>query len=92
MTRNNESKVEDYLDQEVQKLGGITRKWVSPGRLGVPDRIVIIKGQVIFVELKTVCGVMSPWQKREIERLREQLCRVEVLYGRKDVDQFIARL
>lgn len=36
-----ENKVEKYLDKEVTKLGGITRKWVSPGRDGVPDRIVI---------------------------------------------------
>lgn len=36
-----ENKVEKYLDEQVTKLGGITRKWVSPGRDGVPDRIVI---------------------------------------------------
>jgi len=36
-----ERRVENYLDDEVTKLGGITRKWISPGRDGVPDRIVI---------------------------------------------------
>jgi len=35
-----ENKVEKYLDTEVKKNGGITRKWVSPGRDGVTDRIV----------------------------------------------------
>ena len=36
-----ENAVEKYLDSEIKKLGGITRKWISPGRDGVPDRIVI---------------------------------------------------
>ena len=37
-----ENKVEKYLDEMIQSIGGITRKWVSPGRDGVPDRIVIV--------------------------------------------------
>lgn len=37
-----ENKVETYLNDEVESVGGMTRKWVSPGRDGVPDRIVII--------------------------------------------------
>ncbi len=35
-----ENKVEKYLDDGVKQLGGITRKWGSPGVDGVPDRIV----------------------------------------------------
>ena len=49
-----ENKVEKYLDAEVNRLGGITRKWVSPGRDGVPDRIIILNGHICFVEVK-VC-------------------------------------
>lgn len=37
-----ESKIEKYLHDEVTKTGrGTTRKWKSPGRRAVPDRIVI---------------------------------------------------
>lgn len=37
-----ENKVEKVLDEQFKKLGGITRKWVSPGVDGVPDRICIL--------------------------------------------------
>lgn len=37
-----ENKVETYLHQCVTALGGTTRKWVSPGRDGVPDRIALV--------------------------------------------------
>lgn len=41
-----ENKVETYLDRQVRILGGLTRKWVSPGRDGVPDRILLIETTV----------------------------------------------
>lgn len=37
-----ENKVERHLDAVVSSSGGMTRKWVSPGHVGVPDRIVIM--------------------------------------------------
>tara|TARA_R110000737_G_scaffold230712_2_gene244219 strand:- start:3125 stop:3508 length:384 start_codon:yes stop_codon:yes gene_type:complete len=87
-----ENKVEKYLDKEVQKLGGITRKWVSPGRDGVPDRIVIIKGKVFFVEVKTTDGKLSDVQCRECNRLDKAGADVTVVYGDDGVDWFIARV
>ena len=84
-----ENKVEKYLDSEVKKLGGITRKWVSPGRDGVPDRIVILKGTVWFVEVKTLDGVTSDTQKREQERLMQCGALVHTVSGHVDVDSFI---
>jgi hypothetical protein len=84
-----ENKVEKYLDKEVQKLGGITRKWVSPGRDGVPDRIVIIKGKVFFVEVKTTDGKLSDVQRRECDRLEDAGADVTVVYGDASVDWFI---
>lgn len=84
-----ENKVERYLDSEILKLGGITRKWVSPGVNGVPDRIVIVNGLVWFVEVKTVDGRLSPWQKREIERLNDHGVAALVVYGVEGVDEFI---
>lgn len=36
-----EAKVETHLHREVEKAGGTTRKFVSPGHRGVPDRVVI---------------------------------------------------
>ena len=61
--------VEHYLIQEVEKRGGFTRKYTSPGRRGVPDRIVFLPGKVIFVECKTPAGRLSGLQKNEIKRI-----------------------
>jgi hypothetical protein len=37
-----ERKIENHLRDRVEAAGGITRKWVSPSRDGVPDQIVIV--------------------------------------------------
>lgn len=84
-----ENKVEKYLDSEVTKLGGLTRKWVSPGRDGIPDRICIINGTVWFVEVKTSDGKLTPTQKREHDRLRAAGALVHTVYGESEVDTFI---
>ena len=84
-----ENKVENYLDKEVSKIGGVTRKWVCPGRDGVPDRIVILNDGVYFVEVKTVDGRLSKNQQREHKKLCSKGAIVFTVYGNNDVDQFI---
>jgi len=84
-----ENKVENYLDDEVTKLGGITRKWVSPGRDGVPDRIVIYKGRVVFVETKVTDGYLEDHQGREHKRLIKVGAQVDTVYGAAGVDAWI---
>lgn len=93
MTKNRESiEIENYLDKEVKKLGGITRKWVCPGHRGVTDRIVFLRGIVKFVEAKTCDGKLEPHQEREIDRLIKQGADVRVVYGIVGVDNFIEDL
>ena len=87
-----ENKVEKYLDERVTELGGITRKWVSPGRDGVPDRIVILEGLIWFVEVKTVRGTLSQVQIREQRRLRSAGANVTTVNGQAGVDIFIDNL
>lgn len=87
-----ENKVEKYLNDEVVNLGGITRKWVSPGRAGVPDRICIIQGAVWLVEVKTLAGRLSPGQIREHDRLIEVGANVCSVCGTEGVDLFIRKL
>lgn len=84
-----EAKVERYLRSEVQSMNGDTRKWVSPGRDGVPDQIVIISSKVFFVEVKTVDGTLEPSQIREHKRLRDLGATVTTVYGNKGVDSLI---
>ena len=88
-----ENKVEKYLDSEVIKIGGITRKWVSPGHDGVPDRIVFMpNNHITFVEIKTDDGTLSNVQKREHERLTAQGVKVVTVYGHSDIDELIRGL
>ena len=87
-----ENKVENYLRDEVKSLGGDTRKWVSPGRDGVPDQIVLGFNPIFFCEVKTVCGKFEPSQEREHKRLRALGSIVCTVYGNKGVDLLIKDL
>lgn len=87
-----EKQIEKFLVDEVRKMGGIAYKFVSPGNDGVPDRIVVIDGHVIFVELKTETGKLTEIQKRQIERLKKCGAKVEVLKGADDVKNFLDML
>lgn len=84
-----ENKVETYLDNSFKALGGLTRKWVSPGRTGVPDRICILNGRVIFAEVKTEDGEESVRQNREKKDLRDAGATVVIVYGHRDVDRLM---
>jgi len=88
-----ENKIETYLDNEVKRIfNGETRKWVSPGHSGVPDRIIFIKDHpVIFAEVKTKEGIISPQQEREIKRLHDTgvTAAFVVLYNKNHVDELM---
>lgn len=52
-----EKEVERKLVRMIAKHGGYCLKWVCPGWLGVPDRIILLpRGRVIFAELKRPHG------------------------------------
>ena len=87
-----ERDVERRLVDGVKALGGRSYKWVSPGNVGVPDRIVLFGGRTIFVELKTDDGRLSPVQARQIQRIADMGNEVEVIYGPGGVDDFLRRL
>ncbi len=85
-----ESQIEKKLSEKVKAAGGLCYKFLSPNNPGVPDRIVITpKGDIIFVELKTLTGRMARIQEWQIKRLRDRGCDVRVLWGMKDVTDFI---
>lgn len=86
-----ENKVEKYLRSEVQILGGDTRKWVSPGRDGVPDQIIFL-ATITFCEVKTTDGKLSPAQDREHKRLRDLGASVCTVWGQAGVDLLIKDL
>lgn len=87
-----ENSVEKYLTEQIELIGGETRKWVSPGRSGVPDQIVLLPfGMVWFIEVKTLGEVPEDHQMREMKRLRDLGANVTWVAGRKGVDMFMER-
>lgn len=67
-----ESRIENELRNWVEKIGGKAYKFSSPANNGVPDRIVLYKGQCYFVELKRPGEDLRPLQKavrRKFEKL-----------------------
>lgn len=85
-----ERDVERRLVRGVKALGGTAYKWVCPGTVGVPDRIVVWPGgRVDFIELKTETGVLSPRQKIVLDHLRSLGCNVRVLRGSDAVAAYL---
>jgi hypothetical protein len=85
-----ESKVEKYLVDRVEGIGGIQRKLQWGNRRNAPDRLVLFKGYVAFIELKALGKKPRIGQKREIERLQEHGARVFVIDSQQAVDQFVS--
>lgn len=66
-----ERQIERRMCQAVEKLGCTALKFVSPGRSGVPDRIVLCPGgRTIFIELKRPGGKPRPLQMHAIRHLQ----------------------
>ena len=84
-----ERDIERYLVRRAVEHGGKAYKWVSPGRAGVADRIVLLPGGVVwFVELKTVKGRLSPWQKVFAAETRRMGMNYIVIRSKPEVDQW----
>jgi hypothetical protein len=83
-----EKEVEKYMGDQIKRMNGLSYKF-SSGESGVPDRIVIYKGHVFFVELKTKNGKISARQKLIHEIIKKTGGKVVVLYGKDEVDVFL---
>ena len=88
-----ERDIERYLVRRAIEHGGKAYKWVSPGHVGVADRIVLLPGGVVwFVELKTVKGRLSPWQKLFAVDLRRMGMNYIVIRSKGEVDELLQRI
>jgi len=65
-----EAKIEKKVVEFCRKNGLLTFKFASPSNRGVPDRIIVHKGKVMFLELKRPGNTPTALQEREIERLK----------------------
>lgn len=91
-----EKDIEKSLCRMVGRHGGLCLKWVSPGRAGVPDRIILLPGgRIIFVELKRPQGCevrkLQQWWAGKIQALGFPHCFVKSHEGVKALENFITK-
>lgn len=85
-----ESQIEAKLKSEVERIGGLCWKWVSPGTAGVPDRIVILPaGRTIYVELKAPGEQPRSLQRKRHAQLFGRGHDVRVIDSMSGVAEFI---
>lgn len=88
-----EKDIESWLNKQVEKMGGLAFKFVSPGNPGVPDRIYILpNGRVWFVELKQQLGKVANIQKKQRQRLLELGCNYRLVRGMDDARAYVEEL
>lgn len=83
------NKIENYLKERVELLGGETRKYTSPSRRGVFDRIVLLPKFMCFVEIKAPGDRLSALQRLEQKTLSQLSIPNAILESRNDVDKFL---
>lgn len=88
-----EREIEEWLNKHVEKMGGLSFKFVSPGNPGVPDRIYILPdGVVWFVELKQQFGKVARIQRWQRERLIGMGCHYRLVRGKDDAQVFVGEM
>lgn len=67
-----EQAIERQLKKTIQAAGGLCWKLTCPGIAGVPDRICLMNGRVVFVEVKAPGALPRPLQLRRMHQLQPQ--------------------
>ena len=88
-----ESEIEKYFRWRIERMGGKTWKFTSPGVSGVVDRIAALPdGRTLWVELKTKGGKLSELQKRHGIELTSLKQNYKVLWTKEQIDDYITTL
>ena len=66
-----EKKLERRCKDLAEAKGWYTRKWASPSSRGVPDRIFIKDGDVVFIEFKAPGNEPTKLQGHELILIRQ---------------------
>jgi hypothetical protein len=84
-----ESEIEKHFVWTVERMGGVTYKFTSPGRKGVADRIACLPdGSTWFVELKTKGGRLSKLQMLFAAEITLVNQKYACLWTKEQVDEF----
>ena len=66
----NEKQLESKVVEYCKSHGLYCRKFASPAHAGVPDRLIVGKGVVVFLELKSPGKKPTALQIRELDLIR----------------------
>lgn len=84
-----EKRVERDFVKAVKRRGGLALKFVSPGRIGVPDRIVLLSdGKCAFAEIKRLGAKLRKSQIATCQEIAAQGFRVHVIRTAADIQLF----
>ena len=84
-----EKQVERNFVKAVNEAGGLAMKFVSPGRVGVPDRIVLLPGgRAVFAEIKRPGGHLRKSQEIACREIRAKGFSVCVIRTDADIRFF----
>lgn len=84
-----EKQIERNFVKAVKEVGGLAMKFVSPGRIGVPDRIVLLPGgRAVFAEIKRPGGHLRKSQEIACREIRAKGFPVHVIRSGADIEQF----
>lgn len=86
-----EAAIERYLCDKVKRKHGLAIK-MHPYIAGMPDRLVLLDGRAIFVEVKKPDGRLSKRQLVMHERLGKLGFPVTTVWSVEGIDAFIASL
>jgi hypothetical protein len=73
-----ESAIENKVCDLAKKAGWLSFKFVSPAQRGVPDRIFIKTGRVVFIEFKAPSKKPTPLQDHIMRKMVDAGCEVWV--------------
>ena len=88
-----EKRLERMLVCAVEKSGGLALKFVSPGMVGVPDRLVLLSGgRVVFAEVKAPGKKPMALQRLRHDQLRDLGFRVYVVDGVEQIRELMEEI
>jgi hypothetical protein len=83
-----EKEIERKLCRRVARRGGLAFKFLS-SVAGVPDRIIILSGDVFFVETKSPTGKTRKLQRATIRKMRLAGAEVHVIKTMNQIKDII---
>jgi len=66
-----EAKIEQAIRRYAERRGVLCYKFSSPAHRGVPDRMFVANGKVLFLEIKAPGNRPTKLQSRELQKLTD---------------------